>query len=588
MRKLSSLLIIAFVILILNSVVCAQKIPDVLAPDLVIVNGKVITVDEKFSFAESIAIKNGKILAVGSTKEIEALKGANTKILDLKGNIIMPGINDSHMHLPSFATSQPPYMLRITHPPVKSIEDIRKMVKEAAEQLPSGAWILGRGWNEGYIDEILADPDKRTMTKYDFDDITPNNPIYLTDYSGHNSIVNSKTLELAGITKNTADPDGGTIVKDPKTGEPNGFLMEKARNLVEKVKPPFTREEMMAAMLQNIKYFTELGITSLTLASETPANVRIYSEIAARGEYPARLNILFMWTAYGLGGSLDDFKEAMKYVGTTSNFGSEWIKVGGVKMFADGIPPTRTAWTYDPYPDGTHGALVTPGKTDAERQKSLEDMIKFCHDQGFQIGVHATGDRTMDVVVDAFVEALKANPWDARHYTIHGDWVRPEAMAKMAEYDIGHTTQTAIKYDIGDDMIRQVGEERAGNQWPLKEMVDAGVKVANSSDAPVVWPDWRVSLQTSILRESKATGAVSGPHQRLSLEEAIRSYTIIPAWLDHMEDVKGSIEVGKLADFCVLGHDITVIDPHEIINIPILMTILDGKIVYSNGALSTK
>lgn len=588
MRKFYLFLIAIMFLFFTNTSAFAQTISDALAPDMIIINGKIMTVDKDFSYAEAVAVKDGKIVAVGATREIEALKGKSTKVLDLKGNMLLPGINDSHLHLPDLVTGNPPYQLDLSYPGVKSIQDMRVMIREAITTLPEGSWIIGRGWNQGYIDELLADPN-RQLNKTDFDDISPNNPVYLVEYSYHNFVVNSKTLELAGITKDTPNPEGGIIVKDPKTGEPTGFIQEKAFGLIEAVKPPLTREEMKTALVNNVKYLTELGVTSVTTASETPNIINLLSEIAARDEYPVRVSVLLLWGEYGgLGGTLADFQKAMQYVGTTTNFGNDRLRVAGVKIFADGIPPSMTAWSYEPYADGSYGSLVTSGDTDEARQQNLFDMIRFCHDQGYQIGVHASGDRAMAVTVEAFVEAQKANPWDARHYTVHGDWVPVETMKLMAANNIGHTTQTAIKYDIADDMTRQVGEKRSGEQWPLKQMVDLGVKVANSSDAPVVPPDWRVGLQSSMLREGKATGNVSGPHQRLSLEEGIRSYTIVPAWLDHAEDVKGSVEDGKYADFCIIGADLTTVDPHKIMEVPILMTIMDGKVVYSDGTLSVK
>jgi predicted amidohydrolase YtcJ len=276
-------------------------------------------------------------------------------------------------------------------------------------------------------------------------------------------------------------------------------------------------------------------------------------------------------------------KEAMKYVGTTTGFGNQWLKIGGIKVFGDGIPPSQTAWVYDAYRDGSHGGLVVSGKNDEERQQHLTDMIKYCHDMGYQVAVHACGDRAIDATVAAFIAALKENPWDARHYTVHGDWICSETMKAMAQWGIGHSTQTIIKYSISDTMDEVVGKERSGNQHPLKSLLDAGVKLANSSDAPCATPDWRIGMQYAVLRESRASGRVSGAHQRLTVPEALRTYTIIPAWLEHADGVKGSIEVGKYADFCVLGNDITSIDPHEIMQAPILMTIVGGEVTYKWG-----
>jgi predicted amidohydrolase YtcJ len=457
-------------------------------------------------------------------------------------------------------------------------------VKEAVAKAKPGDWIIGEGYNEGFIKELKEDPHRR-LHKKDLDDIAPNNPVYLIEFSYHNAWVNSKTLAAAQITKNTESPEGGTIFKDDQTGEPTGFIFEKARNLIEMVRPVMTRAQLKEALLANAKYLSELGITSITSAAETPFEVNIYSEIAAGGQYPVRLTILLMWAEYGLGGTLADFKEAMKYVGTTTGFGNDWLKIGGVKIFGDGIPPAQTAWVYDAYPNGSHGGLVVPGENDQARQKHLNDMIKFCHDMRFQIAVHTCGDRAVDATVDAFVAALKENPWDARHYTLHGDWIPAETMKTMARYNIGHSTQCIIKYSISDLMDQIVGKERSGNQHPLKSLIDAGVKLANSSDAPCATPDWRVGMQYAITRESKASGTVSGVHQRLTVPEALRTYTIIPAWFEHAEHVKGSIEAGKLADFCVIGKDITSIDPHEIMATPIRSTIVGGKVVYSDNTL---
>jgi predicted amidohydrolase YtcJ len=561
------------------------RIPDALAPELVIINGKVITVDDDFSYAQAVAVKDERIAIVGTNAEIERLRGSKTRVLDLKGNALIPGINDCHMHLPLYVVSKPPYKLDLSYPNVKSISDIRSLLKNAVAAAKPGDWIIGEGWNEGFIKELKDDPTRR-LTRHDLDDISPDNPVYFIEFSFHNAWVNSKALAMAGIMRDSQSPEGGTILKDPQSGEPLGFLFEKARNLIEKVKPAVTRRQLKEAMLANVKCLSQLGITSVTSAAETPTEVSIYSEIAAGGNYPVRLNLLLMWAEYGLGGTLADMKEAMKYVGTTTGFGNQWLRIGGVKIFGDGIPPAKTAWVYDAYPDGSHGGLVVPGKNDEDRNKHLQDMIKYCHDMGYQTGVHACGDRAIDAAVEAFIAAMKENPRDARHYTIHGDWIRRETMQAMAKWGIGHTTQTIIKYLISDTMDQIVGKERSGEQMPLKALLEAGVVLANSSDAPCATPDWRIGMQYSVLRESKASGTISGPHQCLTVPEGLRTYTILPAWLEHAEKVKGSIEAGKYADFCILGKDITAIDPHEITDTPIRMTIVGGRIVYNDGTLT--
>ena len=560
-------------------------IPLALAPDMIILNGKIITVDDAFSFAEALAVKDGKIIAVGTTAEIETYKSAKTKVVDLKGNTLMPGLNDSHMHLTWEVLSNPPYKIDLRYPKVKSIADIREKVKEAVALAQPGEWINGDGWSKGYLTEIIADPLNRKMNIRDFDDITPDNPLYLMEITYHNIVVNSRALELAGITKDTPDPEGGIIHRDAD-GNPTGLLIENARLLVERVKKQFTPAEMARALWDNVHTLTNSGVTSVTTAAEGVDEMRAYCAVALEGKFPLRINCALQFCEKGgLGGEYEDYYEAMKYVGETTGFGNEWLKIGGVKIFADGSPEYFTSWNYNPYPDGTYGSLVFKGKDDAERVANLRKIVRLCHGLRYQIAAHTTGDRCIHETVKAFAEVMEADPWDARHYIIHGDWIVPEAQEMMAKYKMGYSPQASMKAMNCDDITRIFGEERSGDQWPMKELWDKGIVVANGSDTPCAPPDWRNSMAASILREGTMSGKCSGPHQCLNIEEAIRAYTINPAWLEHAEHVKGSIEPGKLADFCILGKDITAIDPHEISTTPVLMTIVGGRVVYTDGTL---
>ena len=567
-----------------------RNLPDILAPDYIINGGKVITVDKEFSFAEAVAVKDGRIIAVGQREEIETLRGSKTKTLDLKGKVILPGINDSHMHLAWTIVSKPPYMLDLTFPGVKSIKDIREQVKEAVAKSKPGEWIIGAGWNQGIIEELVADLI-RVPGKDDLDDIAPDNPVWLREFSYHTAFANSRALELAGIKKNTPDPIGGTFHKGAD-GELTGYLVETANAAIELVVPKHSIDKLMEAFHANVGYMSQFGITSCTTASERPLAVnlfsRLYRDAFKKGaHFPLRINIMMLWSDYSLGGAYDEMKTALKEVGTATNFGNEWVKIGGIKLFGDGIPPTQTAWLYNPYPDGSYGSLVIPGDTDDEKVEELQRIADICHYNGYQLAVHTCGDRAVDETVKAMARVLERDPWDARHYVIHGDFISDETMKIMGKHKIAITTQTELKFVLTDDMIARLGPEVAGNQWPLKQLWDNGVIVCNSSDTPCATPDWRPGLQTAILRESMS-GVVSGPHQSLNIEEAIRSYTINGAWLEHTEEVKGSIEAGKYADFCILGKDITTIDPHDIVNTPIHMTIVGGHVVYSDGELEIK
>jgi len=560
--------------------------------DLVFINGKVITVDSKFSIAQAAAVKDGKIVAVGMNDEIKALAGKSTKTLDLKGKTMLPGINDTHCHISDWALSRPPLMLDVRFPTVKSIADIVRMVAEKAVKVKPGEWILGEGWDEGYLEECLADPNRKP-SKEDLDKVTPHNPVVLTEYSGHRAWVSSKAFEMAGITKDTSNPVGGEIKKDPGTGELTGLLYEKASMALRIVIPPWTEKQRKEALLHAMAELNSLGITSFTDAGvdrEKWASYNdTYNEYFNDGKWTCRVNMMLMLAGFGKS-NLEGMKEALKYVGCRYNFGNEWLKVGGAKIVGDGIPPLKTAWMYEPYLDGTYGGLVVDGNSMKEQEENLREMIRIFHRNRLQVGIHSCGERTIDVCSDQYMKCIEEDPWDARHYIIHSDFCRPETIKKIGEfgkrtgYELGLNVQSPIKWTISDFMATVVGPQRAAYHWPLRTMLDNGIRVTNSSDAPVIYPDWKQGVQSAVLRESKATGQVSGPDQRITLAEAIATYTINGAWLDHLENIKGSIEAGKLADFCVLDKDILTVDPHTIKDIRTLMTIVGGKVVYDAGA----
>jgi predicted amidohydrolase YtcJ len=572
-----------------------SRISRQLYADMVIINGKVITVDKGFTIAQAVAVKDDKIVAVGTSDEIKALADKETEIIDLEGKTMLPGANEAHMHIGPFGVTKPPVSLNVGYPAVKSISDIAKMVSEKVKTIKPGEWVQGWGWDEGYLEECIKDPT-RLPARWDLDPISPDNPVCLSAFSGHVCLVNSKAFQLAGVTKETSLPPGGggEITRDPITGEPTGILKEKAaQGLVKRLLPSWTKEQKRGALLAAMKELNSLGITSATDAfialgpggagfeggitdSET---LSVYNDLYNEGKLTVRINILLELGESGLE-SLRVLQEGLPFIGIHSGFGNEWLKIAGLKLHADGIPPAKTAWMYEGYVGGGNGSLVTPGDTDEERYNELVNMIVYGHNYGFQVGVHVCGDRAIDACVDGFIKALEERPWDARHYLIHGDFVTAECIKRMAKYNVGVAAQAAIKWTISDLMDNVVGEKRSAWQWPLKALLDAGIHVTNSSDAPVIYPNWKQGVESAVLRESKATGKVSGPDQCITREEAIRTYTIEGAWQDHQENIKGSIEAGKLADFCVLDEDIVTVDAHQIKDIPVLMTIAGGKIVY--------
>ena len=547
-------------------------------PDLVMFNGGFITVDSNFSIAEAVAIKDTKIFGVGLSTDMKKLAGDNTRLLDLNGATVLPGINDSHCHLNGFGLERPPMVVDLAYPLIKSMADVRSATASKVAEVGHGKWISGWGWDRGFLVEFKDKPET-WPTRFDIDPVSSDNPVNYTDFSGHVCLANSKALEMAKIDKNTPDPDNGIIQRDA-SGEPTGILFEAAAGLIRRLIPSPTEAERKTGILNAMAELNSLGITCVTEPGLGPDQIRIYTELYNQGKFTLRVNCMISG-----GPSLEAVKNVLDNVGTGTGFGNEWLRISGLKLLADGIPPSKTAFMYEDYIGGGHGQLLVDGKTDEERYNMLISMIKYANARGFQVGIHVTGDRGIDACVDGYIVALAEHPWDARHYIIHTDYVTPECIQRMAENNIGANVQSAIKWTIGNLMVGITGEKRAAYHWPLKLLFDGGIKVTNSSDASVTYPDWRQGVESAVLRKDKATGKVIGPEQCITVEQAIRSYTINGAWQDHQEDVRGSIEVGKLADFTIIGDDILTIDPDKIHQIPILYTIVGGKIVYANPKL---
>jgi len=558
---------------------------EALAPDLILINGNIVTVDKDFSIQQAVAVRHEVIVAVGKSQDIQQMAGSKTRVIDLKGKTVLPGINDTHTHFQSFGLSRPPVSLDVSSANVKSIAEIAVMVGKRAKEIKPGEWISGSGWNEGYLKECLENPGVRYPTRWDIDKQTPDNPVCLVNFSGHNTWCNSKALELAKVTKNTPDPTGGEIVRDSKTGEPTGLFKENAQPLVRSLIPPQSKDQQIEALSIAMREMTAMGVTSITDPSVSPELWSLYSDFYRttfkEGKWTIRVNLLLNWSDNGTAASKADFEKAFATVGLSTGFGNNWLRVAGAKTFADGIPPSKTAWMFDKYVGGGTGGLVVKGDTEQQQYNELIEMIRFLNKKRMQIGIHACGDRAVSACVDGFVKALKEDPWDARHYVIHADFVKPSDLQRMAKYDIGVSTQIQIMSAIIDFMDNVVGAEKSANQWPLGDFNKAGIRVAQSSDAPIVVPNWKQGIENCLLRES-ASGKVFGPHHKIPIKEAIRQYTINGAYQDHQEDIKGSIEPGKLADFVVLGENILTIDPHKISDIPVLMTIVGGKIVFSS------
>ncbi|MFI2412674.1 amidohydrolase [Streptomyces sp. NPDC018947] len=557
--------------------------------DLVFLGGRVVTVDAEFSVASALAVTGGIISAVGGRDDVEPLIGPDTRVIHLRGATLLPGINDSHLHGCAFGMSTPPLSLDLGHPAVSSLADVAEAVREAVGRTPSGQWITGHGWDTGYLDECVADPS-RQPSRHDLDAVSPDHPVVLYSFSGHATWVNSKALELIGIDRDTVAPPGGAIVGD-ETGEPTGLLHEGAQELIQKALPPLSRQERTDAIRSNLATLARLGVTSYTEPGLGPGGdgimrgalgaqtLDVYRRLLADGELTARVGVLLLPT--GMTSTAEEFARTLDTLGEQGDTDPRRLAIHGVKIFADGIVPNKTAWMHEPYIGGGCGSLCVGGETDDDRVAEIGAMIRHAHAAGHQLGVHVTGDRAGDTVAEAFAAAAAECPRpDARHYVIHGDFLTPHSMRLLAEHGFGANMNPTIKWTVADMEEDFVGAERAAYAWPYRDALDAGVRVASGSDAPVTHPDWRQGVATMVLRESKAAGRVSGPEQRIGLAEALRTYTIDAAWQDFADDWKGSLEPGKVADLCVLDGDLLAADPHDIPDMPVVLTVMDGRVVH--------
>ncbi len=558
-------------------------------PTLVLTGGQVLTLDAALTVAEGVAVRGGDIVAVGGDAEMRALAGPGTRVVDLGGRTVLPGINDSHLHGAAYGLTKPPFALDVGHPAVGSIADVAAAVRRAVEAAGPGEWIVGIGWDPGYLTECLADP-RRFPHRRDLDAVAPDHPVCLTDFSSHMVWVNTEALRRCGVDAASAAPAGGVIDLDPD-GEPTGILREAAQQLVLAALPSPTVAQRRRAIRNVVRELHTRGITSYTEPGLGPGgattffgglstdNWTAYADLAASGDLQARVSVLLMPAP--IGGSADDVRKGLAELRRPRSADERLLRAVGVKIFADGVPPNRTAWMNEPYAGGGHGALCVHGATPDLQVGELREMIRVAHEAGFQLGVHVTGDRAIDTVVDAFLAAQTAAPRpDARHYVIHGDFIGAASLAKLAAHGYGVNMNPAIKWTISDLMDEVVGPERSAHQWPVRSAVEAGVTVCVGSDAPITEPDWRQGVAAMMLRESKASGRRSGPEQCVSLTEALRAYTVNPARQDFAEDWKGSVEPGKVADLCVLDRPLPALDPHAIMDVQVDLTVFDGRIVH--------
>lgn len=559
--------------------------------DLVFINGKVVTVDKNFRYKEAIAVKDGWIIDVGKSVEIREYIGSKTEVIDLQGKTILPAAHDAHAHGVVWGTSAL-FTIDCSAMHVKSAEDLRNKLAEKAQKTEPGKWIRGGGFNQNIFEEYLAD-NEFELTKRDIDTVTPDHPVVLIDWTGHLMLVNSKALEICNIDRNTPDSQNGKIVRD-ENGEPVGLFSESAMSLISKHIPLWTDEEIKTAIIGLQKQLNSNGYGSYTECSIGPAGntrdsgasgercIGIYKQLQDEGLLTARVSVGLYTGVSGVQSyeyMLNDL-DTMEMPEITDK---NWFNIPMIKLFTDGVHLDYSAWMLGAYYDRPdyHGASCFPG-ADEEQAEAIKRMILLAHQRGYQVGIHTIGDRAISVAVEGFIDAMNEFPRkNHRHYLIHAESLIPDDMIeKCAKYGIGISVQPGLADNLYEISLERLGA-KGHRMFGLKNLLDADIVLAGGSDTlGGEYCNWRQAIQSAVTRRSAVTGQVHAPELAISVEEGIRLYTYNGAHQENCEDIKGSIEIGKVADLQVLDQDIFQVAPEDIGKIGVELTMVDGKIVY--------
>jgi predicted amidohydrolase YtcJ len=543
----------------------SSVLSDVFGADLLLLNGKIVTVDADDSIVEAVAVKGDRIVATGSSAEMKKLAKKGVKIIDLKGRTVLPGIIDSHTHPHNAAMN----FLEIDcrGKGIKGIKDIQTAVAKKAKEVKAGEWIQGSGYNDSKLAE------KRQITRWELDEAAPKNPVCITSDTGHQCIVNSKALEIAEITKFTPDPAGGQIDKDAK-GELTGLLYETATKLVSDKIPEYTVAQVKEGLRQLWEQFSEWGITSTHDASAQMLGIRGYQQLLAEGVRRVRVSLMVSIKPWRPGE--DNMLDAMSSLGIESSFGDEWLRVMSLKIMGDGSGAGGTSGVYTPQHRGPKGLglMTTPAE-------EMDKIVMRAHEAGLRVSIHSIGDRGVDIALDAIEKAQKTKSVkDMRHRLEHNSCCTMKQLKRIKKLGVVPSSSIGYMYGLGDQYAENFGPERVRWLHPHKTMKEMGIIAGGNSDCPVTFYSPWVQIYTTVTRKS-SSGQIVGPEEAISVMDAIRVYTINGAYLSKEEDLKGSIEVGKLADMIVLENDILTMPPEEIKDIKVSTTIVAGKTVYN-------
>jgi hypothetical protein len=527
--------------------------------DLIVTNARIYTVDDNRPLAEAMAIRDGRVVFVGSARGAEVFAGSRTERLDLDGKTVIPGMVDAHIHLTGLGVA-----LRILDlVGTRSYEEVIERVVERARNTPEGEWVRGRGWDQN--DWAVTDfPTHEALSR-----ALPDHPVYLTRVDGHAALVNARALELAEVTAATQDPDGGRFIRDA-SGDPTGVLIDRAQGIVARVIPERSDHEMREAILAAIAEANKWGLTGVHDAGVAPSTIDLYEELADEGRYDLRNYVMIS--------SSDESLQRYFERGPQDGLHDGRIWIRAIKVSADGALGSRGAALLEPYSDdpGNTGLITTP------YERVREVAVRGLRN-GFQVNVHAIGDRTNRMVLDAFESALKEVPTADHRFRIeHAQILHFQDLPRFAELDVIPSMQGSHQTSDMYWAIDRLGWTRVQGAYAWRSLLNTGVVIPNGSDAPVEAANPLISFTAFITRQDADAWPAGGwfPDQRTTRQEALKSMTLWPAYSAFMEDVSGSLSPGKYADFVVLDQDIMAIAPERILDTHVLLTVLGGKVVY--------
>jgi len=545
--------------LVFMSAVCANAQPKPTAT-LIITNAAVYTVDKQHPTAEAVAIIGDRIVAVGSSAEIDMWHGPETKVIDARRKLVLPGFNDAHVHFIQGGAQLDQVQLTDAASP----EEFAKRIATQAKKTAKGEWILGGRWDE------TKWPKQELPTKELVDGVTGSTPIFVERYDGHEALANSAAMKLAGVDAKTKDVPGGVIVRNA-SGNPTGIFKDAAQEPIYKAIPPMSHEQRVRAARRALEHAASLGVTSVQHMNPEFADVAAYSELAEKGELTTRVYAAPMET---------DWRDQAK-VGIRHAWGSSSLRLGAVKGYADGSLGSRTAYMFEPFADdpGNRGLL----SDEMHPPSAMRERLMGADAAGLQIRVHAIGDRAISMMLDIFGDIEKEHGYHDQRFAIeHAQHMAQKDFERFARLHVIASMQPYHAIDDGRWAEKRLGHDRARYSYAWRSFLDHGVTLAFGTDWPVAPLDPLQGLYAAVTRATLDGKNPGGwiPEEKITLPEAIEAYTMGAAFAEFLEHDKGSITPGKLADMVILSDNIFDLKPEAIRSVKVRTTIVGGKVVY--------